>query len=189
MNKVNLNDIDSLPFWTNYFGCCYPDGYDEEEDVCASELMQELYTEETGNWWNTFTGYYDGVLDESDGYLAEPTTLNVSLSQDKTLKIEFHPGDILYFINEEQVGSTGPHCELQTIPYSDVEQLLSLENGRQLFLLLLPLAYIDSKENEGKNEIQPIRKKISQQMQNYFPKDLCENVSKCIVAGLILSEE
>lgn len=185
MNKVNLKDIDSLPFWTNYFGCCYPDGYDEEEDVSASELMQELYTEETRNWWDTFTGYYDGVLDESDGYLEEPATLETALPEGKTLKIEFHPGDILYFINDEQAGSTGPHCELQTIPYSDVEQLLSLENGRLLFLLLLPLAYIDREESK----IEPIRKNISQQMQNYFPEDLCQNVSKCIVAGLIMPEE
>ncbi|MDE7204788.1 MAG: immunity protein 19 [Lachnospiraceae bacterium] len=61
----------------------------------------------------------------------------------KILKIEFHPGDILYFINDEQIGSTGPHYELQTIPYEKVEQLLSLKKGRQLFLLLLPLAFVE----------------------------------------------
>ena len=74
--------------------------------------MQELYTVETGKWWETFTGYYESVLDESDGYLEEPVTLNEALSQDKILKIEFHPGDILYFINDEEIGSTGPHWKL-----------------------------------------------------------------------------
>lgn len=189
MKKINMEDIDCLPFWINYFGCCYPNAYDAEEEISASDLMMELFTDKVGNWWNAFTGYDDDILDENDGYLEEPATLITTLPQGKTLKIEFHPGDILYFINDEQIGSTGPHWKLQTMPFRDIEQLLSLEKGRQLFLLLLPLAYIDSKENEGKNEIQPIRKKISQQMQNYFPEDLCENVSKCIVAGLILPEE
>lgn len=189
MNKVNLEHIDCLHFWINYFGSCYPNSYDEEEDICASDLMQELYTEEAESWWDTFTGYYDGVLDESDGYLDEPTTLETVLPEGKTLKIEFHPGDTLYFINDKQVGSTGPHWKLQTIPYRDVEHLLSLENGRQLYLLLLPLAFIDSGENAIASMIESIRKEIAQQMQHYFPEDLCEGMSKCIVAGLAAADE
>lgn len=130
------------------------------------------------NWWEQFTGYYKGVLDKSDGYLDNPTTLEEELLPDKILKIEFHMGDILYFINDEQIGSIGPHYELQTIPYEKVEQLLSLKKGRQLFLLLLPLAFIEAEE------IQFVREKIAEQMRYYFPENLCESVSGCIVAGL-----
>ena len=183
MKKISVEDIDNLNFWINYFGCCYPNGYDEEEDVSASELMQELYTEEIGSWWENFTGYYEGVLDENDGYLDDPTTLEETLAQDKSLKIEFHPGDILYFINDEQIGCTGPHWELQTIPYEEVEQLLSLKNGRQLFLLLLPLAFI------VQEEVQPARERIAEQMKSYFPESLCESVSGCIAAGLAVSDK
>ena len=179
VKKICVEDIDCLNFWINYFGCCYPNGYDESNDISVSELMEELFTEEVGNWWEQFTGYYEGVLDESDGYLDNPTTLEEELLPGKILKIEFHPGDILYFINDEQIGSTGPHYELQTIPYEKVEQLLSLKNGRQLFLLLLPLAFI------GEEEIQSVRDKITEQMRNYFPEDLCKSVSRCIVAGLV----
>ena len=67
---------------------------------------------------------------------------------------------------------------MQTIPYEKVEQLLSLKNGRQLFLLLLPLAFI------GEEDIQSVREKIAEQMKCYFSEDLCEGVSGCIVAGL-----
>ena len=183
MKKICVEDIDCLNFWINYFGCCYPNGYDEEEDVSTSELMQELYTEEVGSWWENFTGYYEGVLDESDGYLDDPTTLEETLLQDKILKIEFHPGDILYFINDEQIGSTGPHWELQTIPYKEVEQLLSFKNGRQLFLLLLPLAFIHGED------VQSVREKITEQMRNYFSESLCESVSRCIAAGLVVSDD
>ena len=42
MKKIGVKDIDLLPFWINYVGCCYPNGYDEERDISVSELMQEL---------------------------------------------------------------------------------------------------------------------------------------------------
>ena len=179
MKKINIEEIDHLNFWINYFGCCYPNGYDEEEDISVSELMEELYTENAGKWWEKFTGYYEGICDESDGYLDDPTTLEEALTTDKILKIEFHPGDILYFINDDQVGSTGPHWELQAIPYKEVEQLLSLQNGRQLFLLLLPLAFMEAEEAED------VRREIEAQMRNYFSNSLCEKVSRCIAAGLM----
>ena len=85
-----------------------------EKDVSVSDFMKEICTEESRRWWDAFTGYYDGILEESDGYLDEPTTLETSLSQERMLKIQFHPGNTLYYINGEKIGSTGPHWELQT---------------------------------------------------------------------------
>ena len=182
MKKISVEDIDCLNFWTNYFGCCYPNGYDAAAEISVSELMQELYTEETGHWWDRFTGYYEGIFEESDGYVDDPATLEEPLRQDKVLKIEFHPGDILYYINDVQVGSTGPHWKLQTIPYQELEPLFSLPAGRQLFLLLLPLAFITKEEQPS------VRKKIAEQMGNYFPENLCERVSRCITAGLEIAD-
>lgn len=60
MNKIRMEDIDNLHFWVNYFGCSYPNAYDEEEDVSVSDLMQEICTEESRRWWDALTGYYDG---------------------------------------------------------------------------------------------------------------------------------
>ena len=61
MKKVSMKDIDNLYFWVNYFGCSYPNAYDEEEEVSASDIMQEMLTEEGGRWWEQFTGYYDHI--------------------------------------------------------------------------------------------------------------------------------
>lgn len=179
MKKIRVEDIDHLNFWINYIGCCYPNGYDESNDISVSELMRKLYTAEAGSWWEQFTGYHEDVFADCDGYLDDPTTLEEELLTDKILIIEFHPGDILYFINDEQIGSTGPHWELQTIPYKKIDQLLSLKRGRQLFLLLLPLAFIEG------DEISSARENISKQLKNYFSADICESVSECIAAGLI----
>ena len=33
MKKIRVEDIDCLNFWINYFGCCYPNGYDELNDI------------------------------------------------------------------------------------------------------------------------------------------------------------
>ena len=117
MSRISFYEIDNLSFWINYFGCSYLNLYDEEEDVSVSELMEELCTEEVREWWEKFTGWYDGVLDESDGYLDDPAFLEAPLTQGRTLKIEFHPGDTLYYVNGEEIGSTGPHWKLGTVPY------------------------------------------------------------------------
>ena len=59
MKKIRIEDIDNLHFWVNYFGCSYPNAYDEEEDVSVSDLMQEINmeghsTEESRSWWDEF---------------------------------------------------------------------------------------------------------------------------------------
>ncbi len=179
MSRISLDEIDNLPFWLNYFGCSYLNLYDEEEDASVSELMGELCTQEVLEWWKTFTGWYDGVLDECDGYLDDPAFLEVPLTRGRTLKIEFHPGDTLYYIDGEEIGSTGPHWKLRTIPYKELEELLPLERGWQLFLLLLPLAAL------GCGEAPAAQQEIKTQMARCFGTDLCESVSKCIVSGLL----
>ncbi len=74
-------------------------------------------------------------------------------------------------------GSTGPHWEVQKIPYEEVRQLLALENGCQLYLLFLPLAVIRPEETDS------ARREIGAQMGKYFPESLCRSVSGCIAAG------
>ena len=179
MSKISFHEMDNLSFWINYFGCSYLNLYDEEADVSVSELMEELCTEAVCEWWKKFTGWYDGVLDESDGYLDDPAFLEAPLTQGRTLKIEFHPGDTLYYVDGEEIGSTGPHWKLRTVPYKELEKLLPLEQGWQLFLLLLPLASLERKEAPAAQQA------IKVQMMHCFGADLCENVSKCIVSGLL----
>ena len=178
MSRISFYEIDNLSFWINYFGCSYLNLYDEEEEASVSELMEELCTEAVCEWWEKFTGWYDGVLDESDGYLDDPAFLEAPLTQGRTLKIEFHPGDTLYYVNGEEIGSTGPHWKLGTVPYKELEKLLPLEQGWQLFLLLLPLASLERKEAPAAQQV------IKVQMMHCFGADLCESVSKCIVSGL-----
>ena len=128
------------------------------------------------SWWDNFTKYYDGILEKSDGYVDEPETLVCELTQTQTLKIEFHPGDTIYFINDKQIACTGGHYNIQVIPF---KKLLTAAIGKQMFLLLLPLAVID---NPDKDEAAHI---ISNALREIFDKRLCSQYADCIVNGLL----
>ena len=128
------------------------------------------------SWWDKFTKYYDGVLEESDGYVDEPEILICELAPIQTLKIEFHPGDTVYFINDKQIACTGGHYDIQVIPF---KELLNSIKDRQIFLLLLPLAVIDNQDTDEATQI------ISNVLQKIFDKHLCSQYAGCIVTGLI----
>lgn len=174
---IELKDINNTNFWLGYFRISYPNAYDEENDQSIHDILDDFLTDEQLKWWEHFTGYFDGILDENDGYLESPATLEVSLNPDETLTIEFHPCDTIYFINGLQIGNTGPHYTLQVLPYNKLKQVL-LENGNELFFLLLPLAFVKEEETNSATQ------QICSLMTRYFPKHLCESLSKCIVCGM-----
>ena len=179
MSPVRIEDIDNLNFWIKYFGCSYPNGYDEERDTSVTDIMLAWCTQETEDWWKKFTGCCPGVFDDRDGYADDPATLEAPVGNGKMLKIEFHPGDTLYYINGREIGSTGPHWKVQVLAFHEIEQLLAQENGRQLFLLLLPLAFLQE-EDAG-----AACRKIKTQIGHYFPEETSESLARCIAAGSV----
>ena len=92
------------------------------------------------------------------------------------LKIEFHPGDTVYYINDKQIACTGGHYNIQVIPF---KKLLNSIKDKQVFLLLLPLAVIDSPDKDEATQI------ISDVLQGIFDKHLCSQYANCIVNGLM----
>ena len=163
-------------FWYGFFASSYPNGYDEELDMSVEEIVGELADPD---WWDEFTGYYDGVFEECDGYLEEPHTIKFELAADQKLTIEFHPGDIVYHINGEVIGSTGPHWKLQVLEYADLKRLEGLECGNELFWLLLPLV------KAANDEEQAVRIMLMQKLQELFPADICEKLAVCIIKQLV----
>lgn len=174
--------IENTNFWLNYFCCSFPNSYNENTDFSVQDIIEENATFEI-SWWDAFTGYYNGILEDSDGYLENPTTFIASIGTNKTLKIEFHPGDIIYFINNKKIGSIGPHWELQSLPYNTIRELLLQENGIQLFFLLLPLAMVESKEKVS------VEKEVQGLLEKLFPIEICEKLAQCIVIQLAESTE
>ena len=174
---VSLHEIDfsNRDFWVGFMATSFPTALEEEMDMSLTDLMIENGMCNR-SWWDNFTKYYDGVLDESDGYVDEPETLICELAPTQTLKIEFHPGDTIYFINDRQIGCTGGHYNIQVIPF---KELLNGIKDKQVFLLLLPLAVINTQD---KNQAAQI---ISNVLQEIFDKHLCSQYASCIVTGLM----
>ncbi|MBO5094182.1 MAG: immunity protein 19 [Lachnospiraceae bacterium] len=174
---LSLSDIgfSNRNFWIGFMATSFPAALDEKTDMSLIELIEENETADI-NWWNNFTKYRDGVLEETDGYIDEPETLCCNLTAAQTLKIEFHPGDTVYYINDRQIACTGGHYHIQIFPFKD---LLNVSEDKRIFLLLLPLTVIDQSDTDNVAEI------ISNALQGIFDKSLCSRYASSIVYGLL----
>ena len=110
----------------------------EEEDVVAL--------------WDELSGSYEGVVDESDGYIEHPKTLRVPFEARRQLELQFHPGTLIYEMrgadgDRQSLAELSGHWVLPGMSWSEVELLAGAARRRgdvsyaAAILLLLPLAY------------------------------------------------
>lgn len=177
---LTLKDIgfSNRNFWTGFVATSFPAALDEETDQSLTEIIEENQAADA-KWWENFTKYYDGVLEDSDGYLDDPETLVCDLTATQTLKIEFHPGDTIYYVNDKQIACTGGEYHIQIFPLADLLYFAGIQNEKRVFLLLLPLTIVSSQEIETATEL------ITDALQEIFPKHLCSQLAKSIVFGLL----
>ena len=150
-----LIDYDTIKnekdFWITYLMGGFPESLDNETDETLSEIISGLY-DYNMQWVDDFTGYYDGILDECDGYIDDPTTLEIELSTGDKLYIEFHPGDTIYFINDEEIGCTGPEYSIHKLDWQKYVSYTHLLSSDQK-LLVLPMLAIKAGEKDGLKQI------------------------------------
>jgi len=178
---VSLEDLgfQNIEFWQSFILLSFPTSLDEDADMGLSELAEESEMLDINiDWWDDFTKYSDGVLEEADGYVDDPEMLICKLTDTQTLKIEFHPGDIVYYINDKQIACTGGEYKIQIFPFAELLKYLDIQKDNRLFLLLLPLVTI------GKEEVPSATEIVSSALENVFDKSLCNQFAKCIVYGL-----
>lgn len=126
-------------FWIFFFLTHFPQSWNENTDQTLSDIMEDSY-EIDMDWVDNFTGYYEGVMDKSDGCIETPTTLQIELSHKKMLFIEYHPGDIIYYIDSVEIGCLGPHYKIQRISWQDFTLFTAKMDVQKAFLLLPMLA-------------------------------------------------
>lgn len=179
---IDLKDIlfNNIKFWAFFLSVNYPCAVLEEMGYSMYDLVTQVLSVDI-KWSEEFTQYYGGVFDEADGYLDNPTTLITPLGKENYLKIEFHPGDTIFYINEVEIGCTGPHWEVGKIPYSQMKEILSLENGPVLFQLLLPMAILMP------NEITDIKPVLEAQFLGFgFTQPLLSQIIECLISGITI---
>lgn len=178
---LSLNDLYDirLEFWTFFFSKCYPNGYFEEQDIELSEYIRSKYALSL-EWVDDFTKYYDGVLDEEDGYVENPRRLSIELENNNLFEIEFHPGDTVFYMNKENIGCTGPHFILHKISLSELKELIpNSEYVEETFFLLLPMVFVE------KHEVDEVLSIISQYLTKLpFKVEDCEIIKKCIISDI-----
>lgn len=177
---LTLSDLEfsNKKFWTCFVATSFPTALDEETDMSLSELIEENKAADI-DWWRNFTKYYDGVLEETDGYIDEPETLICDLTATQTLKIEFHPGDTVYYINDRQIACTGGEYNIQIFPLADLLKYIEEKPDKRILLLLLPLTIISNQDIDHAMEI------ISNVLQEIFDKHLCDQFANSIIYGLM----
>lgn len=146
----STGDILERPeFWVGYLLSTMS----EQEGVAEDEACDAFGVDEDDvlAFWNEFTAWHDGVLDEDDGWLPEPTTLRLAASGG-VFQIECHPGGTRYRIDlgdgdVVRFGEIGPHSTYPLLRWEEVNALagrvaaLDTERtGDRAFILTLPLA-------------------------------------------------
>jgi len=180
MQILTLNDLDfsNKNFWRGFISTSFPTALSEKTDLSLTEMIEENGLADY-KWWENFTGYYNGIFDKTDGYIDEPQTFIYNLTPTHSLKIEFHPGDTIYFINNKQIACTGPHYHIQIFSFTDLLEYIEDKKDNRLFLLLLPLTYVRKHDTEMAIKI------IGNVLSELFKFFFIEQIVNSIVYGLI----
>ena len=154
---INYDDIkDDEQFWLFFLECGFSQGYEEENEIVVSEFIYENY-EVDMEWANEFTGWYEGIMDDNDGYSDMPKRLKIHLSTGSNFYIDFHPCDVLYYIDDERIGSSGADFKLGIIYWEDFKKYTADLSDIEK-LLIMPMlnaenADIDELKNIIKNAL------------------------------------
>lgn len=145
---INYESIQDEPnFWLWFLAMHFLDSWNKQTDQTLFELLWDSY-EINEEWCNQFTGYYEGIFEENDGYSDNPTSLQLELSNGVLYVIEFHPGESVFYFGGEEIGCIGPHTKIQKIAWKDFAEYTKLLDNRQKILLLPILAITSREQNE-----------------------------------------
>ncbi len=168
-NKIKEN---SLFFWYSYLSCFR--GFDDKKELNIDDVLQEvlLINEDDFNIWykNFFTDNGKDIK-----------YIQGQLNEDISFTIEFHKYEILFFINDEYIGSLGGHFEAWSLT---LEEISYFQKFDFVFLLLLPMLGIT------KNQFDFTKKLISKNIKLIPELELhSDYIAECIANGLIMSGE
>lgn len=129
----SLEDVLATPqFWFMWLSTFGPIG-DPIEEYLLSKAFG-VGSAEASEWWDQFTGWYEGVLDDEDGHVDDPATVSLKTARGLRVKAEIHPGDIYFHLQYDSIdvliGNIGPHWSLPFLSYAEASLLAgSVDNG------------------------------------------------------------
>lgn len=145
----------SPEFWNFYiYQSCGEIGETFEPEIIEDIFKVEKKSYE--DWWKSFTGYYEGIFEETDGDVENPSTICIRFKNNISLAIEFHAGDTYYSLEDKSLGeftflgNTGPHWSLPMLRWKEASKLAEAAKPQSvleeiqsfIILLLLPCIWI-----------------------------------------------
>lgn len=152
-------------FWTAYLCASFGQIGDPLDPgvVCSAFDVTE---EAAQAWWRRFTGMYDGIFDESDGWLDSPAGVIVPIAGNLRLEVETHPGGTEYYLGTKgsaryMLGECGGHWRLPMLRWSEAALLPA-----EALILTLPGVWVAGQEHHRGHvrnafETLPLRKKAA----------------------------
>lgn len=156
----------------------FPEGLDEETDMSLVEILEDEFDIDK-EAINEFTGYYDGVFDDNDGYVDTPKSIRIELSEGVNLYIDFHPGAVEYYMENNKLGELGPEYDIKKISYEKFVELTASCSKIEK-VLLLPMVYIPEDNKEAVISL------LSQVLDGYgLGEAICNRITSCILSNCL----
>lgn len=138
-----MSVTDNKSFWIYFLATNFPNAFDEDSDTDLNDFITDEY-EFDEDFINEFTQYSEDVFYTNDGYVDSPNTIEII---DCRFKIEFHPGDTVYFLDGVQIGCTGGHFILKTVSTQTFRNLIDSIEDARIPLLILPMLSADTEQD------------------------------------------
>lgn len=175
-----METIDNNSFWIYFLGTNFPQAFDENSDTDLNDFITDEY-EYDEDFINEFTQYSEDVFYTNDGYVDNPNTIEITL-KNHIFKIEFHAGDTIYFLDNNEIGCTGPHFILRKISVQTFENLIDGIEDARIPLLILPMLALNNNEQDIIN----IRKIIKDGLDLIdIKKEHIIQITDMIISGLL----
>jgi len=135
-------------FWASLYAGAFGQVGEPPEPAAFCSLL-DVNKQDALDWGHTFTGWYPGIFDESDGYSDDPATVCVALANGVQLRAVFHPGDQYWFLRGEDrletvLANIGPHWSLPGMRWQEAVAIgdAAPRDGWMAVLLLLPVVWL-----------------------------------------------
>lgn len=151
-------------FWLAHFSSNFPTTLQNSngKNYFLSLLEDPFYNYFTREFSCELKGIDPSTGDANDPW--DGFVLDISIHQQCTLSLEFHPNETIYFLNEVYIGNTGDHPILSLLTWSELKAIVKgRKNSTPLLWLLLPLV-VGTKKEEGE-----IKKVLESEIAKFDP--------------------
>lgn len=155
MKMIEFDEIKSNEFfWLYFLSTAFPLAINTKEDIDLSDFIYENYgcNPSASEWIDSFVQYTDGIMEENDGYVDNPTSVVLWIENQEYI-VQYHPGDTLYLQNGRIIASTGSHYDIHKFDFQLFQSITERIDDFQKAILILPIISVKKSEEKVAKEL------------------------------------